>query len=87
MKYYIAFFAIAFVATATAFGLVLVEVRSQQQLAIAYITEAKDVHEEWVEQLIECRVACNELAELVGTVKYHEEWVRRYAVVLEVLEQ
>jgi hypothetical protein len=69
----------------TGFSAVAAQDHSQKQEGIEYIKEAKEVHEEWVDRLKNCGNTCNEFTGLVGTIEHHEEWVRRYGVVLEVL--
>lgn len=53
--------------------------------AVGYITEAREVHMNWIEVLLGCQSDCAEMAERVGSLRHHKEWVRRYDVVLEVL--
>lgn len=61
------------------------EAATKRSEAVAYITEARDVHVRWIEQIEECEADCEALVERVGSVEHHVEWVRRYDVVLEVL--
>ena len=58
----------------------------RRQEALEYISDARHVHQQWVEMLTICGDACDSLTLTAGGIEYHREWVRRYNIVLKELE-
>lgn len=73
---------------------VLAQQETAEQRAIQYIEEAKEIHEAWIVQLRNCEDCDVEksgefivaLEKSVGTVEYHQQWIEKYKLVLEVLK-
>lgn len=78
---------VALMLLAVLLGTILGETaESRRQRAVGYISEARDVHLSWIELLLVCERDCDQMVARVGTLEHHKEWVRRYDLVLEVLE-